>query len=88
MAAAPKSYPGPRKSLVAHTSGTSQAYALALSRRVQWSCRVELELDDPALQGLAAEPVVYLTIGDASSSLLLEISSRRQTGVLGPVSMS
>jgi hypothetical protein len=69
--------------LGAHTTPNPSKIAEALARRVQWAVREELELDDPALQGLAAEPVVDLTIGDASRSLLLEIASRKQLGSLG-----
>jgi hypothetical protein len=53
--------------LGAHTTPNPSKIAEALARRVQWAVREELELDDPALQGLAAEPVVDLTVGDASS---------------------
>ncbi len=74
--------------LGAHTARGPSRIARALARRVQWAVREELELDDPALQGLAAEPVVDLTIGDASSSLLLEIASRKQLGSLGGASVA
>jgi hypothetical protein len=63
--------------------GNPSQIAAARARRVQWAVREELELDEPALQGLAAEPVVNLTIGDASSRLLMEIASRQQLGMLG-----
>ncbi len=48
--------------LGAHTAPSPGQIAEALARRVQWAVREELELDDPALQGLAKEPVVDLTV--------------------------
>ncbi len=74
---------GSWRPLGAHSSTNPSDVAEALARREQWAVREELELDDPALQGLAGEPVVDLTLGDASSSLLLEIASRQQLGRLG-----
>ncbi len=45
---------GTRKPQVAHTAPDPSQIAGALARRVQWAVREEPELDDPALQGLAA----------------------------------
>jgi hypothetical protein len=69
--------------LGAHTARSPNWIARALARRVQWAVREELELDDPALQGLAAEPVVDQKAASVSEGRHGSVSGQLLLGTCG-----